>query len=213
MAFASRSSSESTLGFAATLLSSSFTAANSVVNGIHPEPGKFTGGEGPVRGQEVRFNVSFTSPFDLGADRYFFVPQVQLSAGEFLWLSTPKPIAAPADLQSWIRDEDLQPDWLRLGTDITHQGRFNASFSLTGNRPRAFHLGDDDPRFRWRWLHGVSPSQSERVASRSLITSPIGYAERPPSGGLFVLAPIMRGWIQDSISRRLRSVPSPLTIP
>jgi hypothetical protein len=135
VAFASRSSPDSTLSFTATLLSSSFTAANSVLNGIHPEPTQFTGGEGQVRGQEVRFNVSFTSPFDLGADRYFFVPQVELSAGEFLWLSSPKPIAAPADLQSWIRNEDLQPDWLRLGTDITHQGPFNASFSLTGTVP------------------------------------------------------------------------------
>jgi hypothetical protein len=116
-------------------VSSSFTAANSVLNGIHPFPGQFTGGDGQVTGQEVLFNVIFNTPLDLGADRYFFVPQVQLPAGEFLWLSSPKPIPAPADLQSWIRNEDLQPDWLRLGTDITHQGPFNASFSLTGTVP------------------------------------------------------------------------------
>jgi hypothetical protein len=36
------------------------------------------------------------------------------------------------DLQSRIRNENLQPDWLRIGTDITHQGPFNAAFSLTG---------------------------------------------------------------------------------
>jgi hypothetical protein len=39
------------------------------------------------------------------------------------------------DLQSWTRDEFLDPDWLRVGTDITHQGPFNATFSLTGLVP------------------------------------------------------------------------------
>src|SRR2546426_1883125 len=38
------------LTYTATLLSPSFTAANSVVNGIHPIPNQFTGGEGPVTG-------------------------------------------------------------------------------------------------------------------------------------------------------------------
>jgi hypothetical protein len=135
VAFVSRSSPDSTLSFTAGLVSSSFTAANSVLNGIHPSPGQFTGGDGSVTGQEVLFNVTFTTPLDLGADRYFFVPQVQLTAGEFFWLSSPKPIAAPADLQSWIRNEDLQPDWLRIGTDITHEGPFNASFSISGSVP------------------------------------------------------------------------------
>ena len=27
---------------------------------------------------------------------------------------------------------NLDPDWLRVGTDITHQGPFNAAFSLSG---------------------------------------------------------------------------------
>jgi hypothetical protein len=39
------------------------------------------------------------------------------------------------DLQSWIRTDGpgaLAPDWSRIGTDITEQGPFNASFSLTG---------------------------------------------------------------------------------
>ena len=49
-----------------------------------------------------------------------------------MWLSAPKPLPAPGDLQSWTRNDDLAPDWLRIGTDITHQGPFNASFSLAG---------------------------------------------------------------------------------
>jgi hypothetical protein len=129
------------LSFTTTVLNSSFTAANSVVNGIHAQPNQFTGGEGPVTGEEVRFNVTFNTPFVLGPDHVFFRPEVNLgSAGDFLWLSAPKPIVAPGtpfspDLQSWIRNDGagaLAPDWERIGTDVTHQGPFNASFSLTG---------------------------------------------------------------------------------
>jgi hypothetical protein len=39
------------------------------------------------------------------------------------------------DLQMWVRDAKLDPDWLRVGTDIvdgTPTQRFNASFSLSG---------------------------------------------------------------------------------
>jgi len=35
-------------------------------------------------------------------------------------------------LQSWIRNADLDPDWLRVGTDIVGSGAFNAAFSLNG---------------------------------------------------------------------------------
>ena len=136
VAFDTRSNG-SGLSFGTTVLSASFTAGNSVLNGINPLPGEFTGGEGAVTGQEVRFDVAFTTPFDLPAGHYFFIPQVEVTGGEFLWLSAPKPITggtgpfAP-DLQSWIRNEKLSPDWLRIGTDITHQGPFNAAFSLQG---------------------------------------------------------------------------------
>ena len=96
-----------------------------------------TGGDGPVTGAETEFSVDFTSPFELPAGHYFFRPEVFSSGGDFLWLSAPRPIVAPGtpfvgDLQSWIRNDALAPDWLRIGTDITHQGPFNASFSLEG---------------------------------------------------------------------------------
>jgi hypothetical protein len=135
------------LAFSTGLISPSFTAANSVVNGINPSPNQTTGGEGPVTGQEVLFSVSFLMPFSLPADHYFFVPQVTLDNGDFLWLSAPKPIVAPGtpfspDLQSWIRNADLDPDWLRIGTDIVGpppQGgpapTFNAAFTLIGQVP------------------------------------------------------------------------------
>jgi hypothetical protein len=128
------------LSFTTTLLNPSFTALNSVVNGINPLPNQFTGGEGAVTGEEVQFNITFTTPITLGPDHVFFRPEVNLSAGNFLWLSAPKPIVAPGtpfatDLQTWIRNDGpgaLAPDWERIGTDITNQGPFNAAFTLTG---------------------------------------------------------------------------------
>src|SRR6185312_11859972 len=120
------------LSFSSSLVSSSFSVLNSVITGIHPSPGEFTGGEGPQSGQEVLVSVDFTEPVTLPADHYFFRPEVLLSDGNFLVLSAPKTLPAPGDLQSWIRNDDLAPDWLRIGTDITNQGPFNAAFSLTG---------------------------------------------------------------------------------
>ncbi len=140
--FAARDSSVAgQLTYTSTLLSSSFTAANSVANGIHPIPNQFTGGEGSVTGEEVRFDLTFTTPFIVGPDHIFFRPEVGLTSGDFYWLSAPKPIVAPgtpfsADLQSWIRNDgagSIAPDWERIGTDVTHQGPFNASFSITGS--------------------------------------------------------------------------------
>ena len=125
------------LNYSTAVLSESFAAANSVLNGIRALPNQLTGGEGAVSGTEVRFDVKFSQPFDLEAGHYFFVPQVEIGNGEFMWLSAPKPITGGTgpfaqDLQSWVRDEYLAPDWLRIGTDITGQGPFNASFSLAG---------------------------------------------------------------------------------
>ena len=139
--FAAADSALGQLSFSTKVLSTSFTASNSVVNGIHTAPNQFTGGEGPVTGEEVEFDVTFNTPFTLGPDHVFFRPEVDLgSAGDFLWLSAPKPILSPgtpfaADLQSWIRNDGagaLAPDWERIGTDVTHQGPFNAAFSLSG---------------------------------------------------------------------------------
>ena len=124
VAFDERDAS-SGLSFSTTLLNASFSALNSVQpGGIHPLPGIFTGGNGPVTGQEVEFDVTFATPL-----------------GDFLWLSAARPISGGTgpfvgDLQSWTRDDSdggIEPDWLRVGTDITHQGPFNAAFSLSGS--------------------------------------------------------------------------------
>jgi hypothetical protein len=141
---ADRSFSKNTLTFTPGIIASTFSAANSILNGILPKPaGLNTGGDGGVTGQEVQFNVIFTTPFTLAADHYFFVPQVQLGTGDFFWLSAPKPIVPPGtqfppgsnDLQEWIRNENLAPDWLRVGTDIVGGNpapQFNAAFTLSG---------------------------------------------------------------------------------
>jgi len=101
----------------------------------------------------VEFGVNFLRPFDLPADHYFFVPQVEVMdpSGDFFWLSAPKPIVSPGtpfpagftDLQSWTRDDNLAPDWLRVGTDIIGgmpAPTFNATFSLTGAVPEPASL-------------------------------------------------------------------------
>ncbi len=144
-AFAQTGKLAGTLSFTTTTIAASFTAANSVLNGINPIPNQHTGGEGAVTGEEVRFDVTFSPALDLAAGHYFFVPQVQVIGGEFFWLSAPKPIVSPGtpfspDLQAWIRNANpnLEPDWLRVGTDIvgvvggSPAPQFNGTFSLAG---------------------------------------------------------------------------------
>ena len=59
-------------------------------------------------------------------------------------MSAPKPIVPPGtsfppgftELQSWTRDEALDPDWLCVGADIVGGApapAFNAAFSLSGS--------------------------------------------------------------------------------
>jgi hypothetical protein len=141
------SSTPGELTFTTNTLVGSFTALNSVQpGGIHPMPGQTTGGNGPVTGEEVAFGVTFTDPLSLAPGHYFFVPQVDLDMGDFFWLSAPRPIVPPGtpfpagftDLQSWTRDQFLDPDWLRIGQDIVGGSpfpTFNATFSLTGVIP------------------------------------------------------------------------------
>jgi hypothetical protein len=135
---ATRDGRERTLKFSASALNASFTVLNSVVDGINPTPSR-TGGEGPVRGEEVQITITFTKPIVLPAGHYFFRPDIQLADGDFLYLSAATPVAP--DLQAWIRNSDLAPDWLRIGSDIIGADpitgaaapKFNMTFSLAGN--------------------------------------------------------------------------------
>jgi hypothetical protein len=146
VAFVSRDSAGSGLTFTTSVLAATFTALNSVQpGGIHPSPNQTTLGNGPLTGQEVQINLTFTTPFNLLADHFFFVPQVELTnGGQFYWLSASRPISGAGttpfppgvtDLQAWTRDANLDPDWLRVGTDIvggTTPPTFNTAFSLEG---------------------------------------------------------------------------------
>ena len=140
---ATRDGSLGTLRFAVRLLNDNSSVQIKVVDGINKKPSSTTHGEGPATGEEVEIAITFTNPILLPAGRYFFRPEVLVTAGgDFLFLSAPKPIVSPGtaiagDLQAWIRNSDLAPDWLRIGTDIinntTPPPTFNMTFSLTGN--------------------------------------------------------------------------------
>jgi hypothetical protein len=131
-----RASDDGSLSYRVFLMDPNSGAANSVVNGIFPSPYQNTGGDGPVQGQEVLVELRFEVPFDLPAGHYFFVPQVNIRGnnGVFLWLTRPK-TSNTSDLQMWTRNANLDPDWLRVGTDIvggTTPPLFNGCFGLLG---------------------------------------------------------------------------------
>ena len=139
------------LTFTPSILNPTFTANNSVQpGGIHPMPNQTTGGDDAFTGQEVHFDITFSDPFSLPPDHYFFVPQVELTGtdGAFLWLSAERPISqgtpfplGVTDLQAWTRDDSdggIAPDWLRVGTDIVGGSpapTFNTAFSVSGTVP------------------------------------------------------------------------------
>ena len=139
--FTDRSAGAGELSFSTTQLNPSFTTLNSVLEGgLHVN----TGGNGAITGQEVQFDVTFSTPINLASGHYFFVPQIDLGGADFLWLSAPRPISGAGttpftpDLQVWMRDGFLDPDWLRAGTDIVGGNpapTYNASFELFGTVP------------------------------------------------------------------------------
>lgn len=136
--FATRDSSLGTLDFTTSVVNESFTVGNSVIDGINKKPNQTTLGEGPRTGQEVEIKINFTRPIILPAGHYFFRPEVLVTGGDFLYLSAPRPTMPPlfaGDLQAWIRNSQLAPDWSRIGTDIIGGATpptFNMTFALAG---------------------------------------------------------------------------------
>jgi len=149
---ATRDGSAGALSYTSNTLATSLSVPNSVVNGINKVPNQTTGGEGPATGEEVQITITFTAPILLPAGHYFFRPEVLVSGGDFLYLSAPKPIVSPpgtvfaGDLQAWTRNSSLNPNWLRIGTDIVGGATpptFNMTFSLSGETiPNAGTPGD-----------------------------------------------------------------------
>jgi hypothetical protein len=137
---ATRDGSAGTLAFNKSSINSSFMVTNTVVNRLQPK----TGGDGTATGEEVQIAITFTPPVVLPApppplNHYFFRPEAQVTGGNFLYLSAPRSLNPPlfaGDLQAWIRNTNLKPDWLRIGTDIIDGSpapTFNMTFSLSGN--------------------------------------------------------------------------------
>src|SRR5262249_22131163 len=113
---ATRARTAGTLTTSARVLGASFTVGSTVVNSINVNAGS----EGSAVGEEVEITITFTSPIVLPPGHYFFRPEVLLTSGDFLYLSGPRPLVPPPfspDLQAWIRNSNLAPDWLRIGTD------------------------------------------------------------------------------------------------
>ena len=136
---ATRDSNDGTVSFVASEISD-FQVQNTVINGINKFPQQLTRGEGAATGKQVELRITFSTPLFLPAGHYFFRPEVEVAGGNFLFLSAPRPItsgtpfpAGVTDLQAWIRNANLAPDWLRIGGDIIGAGTFNMTFSLTGN--------------------------------------------------------------------------------
>jgi hypothetical protein len=140
---ATRDGSLGTLVFSPSGVAEGFSVLNTVVDGINPKPTNLTHGEGSATGDVVEITITFTPPIVLPADNYFFRPEVEVAGGDFLFLSSPKPILAPgtpfaADRQAWIRNSALNPDWLRIETDIIGGAPANMTLSLAGETiPRA----------------------------------------------------------------------------
>src|SRR6185369_11999477 len=131
---ATRAGNSGTLTFSTNVLNSNFGVGNTMVNNLKVATAP-PGGEGSTAGEQVEITITFTSPIILPAGHYFFRPEVLLTSGDFLYLSSPKVIPAPKDLQAWIRNSNLAPDWLRVGTDIVGgvtAPTFNMTFSLAG---------------------------------------------------------------------------------
>src|SRR6476659_4543996 len=142
---ATRAGHSGTLTFSPNVLNANFRVGNTVVNNLKVATAP-PGGEGSTAGQEVEITITFTSPIILPAGHYFFRPDVLLTSGDFLYLSAPKTIPAPKDLQAWIRNSNLAPDWLRIGTDIVGGAgapNFNMTCTLAGAAvPEAGTPGD-----------------------------------------------------------------------
>ena len=174
---ATRDSDEGALRFITTDVST-FTVQNSVINGINKAPAQTTHGEGPATGEQVEINITFNPPLFLPPGHYFFRPEAEVSGGNFLFLSAPRPItsgtpfpAGTTDLQAWIRNANLVPDWLRIGTDIIGSDTFNMTFSLTGNTiPAAGMPGEAN-------CHGLTVSaMAHEFGSIDASASTLGYS-------------------------------------
>jgi hypothetical protein len=141
IADATRDGADGSLSFTMTVLDPNFTVGNTVsaLKSGATSVLTATGGNGAFTGEEIEFDVTFTNGVELDPNHLFFRPQVDVAdGGQFFWLSAARPAGAQVapgitDLQSWVRNDSLAPNWERVGNDVIGAGSFNMAFSLTGN--------------------------------------------------------------------------------
>jgi hypothetical protein len=164
------------LSFIISQANPSFVIINSVVTDIS-FPFFFTGGDHAMGGQQVQIAVTFTNPIILPAGHYFFRPEVEVNDDNFLFVSAPRPIIPPGtpvanDAQAWMRNTNLKPDWLRVGTDIIGGAvppTYNMSFSMTGESlPGAGTPGNAN-------CHGKMTSAAAKLGGLPSAAAVLGY--------------------------------------
>jgi len=183
IAAATRDGSKGTLSFVSNVLAASYSVPNSMVNGINKVPNQTTGGEGPATGEEVEITITFNPPILLPAGHYFFRPEVLVTGGDFLYLSAPKPIVSPpgtvfaGDLQAWTRNANLNPNWLRIGTDIVGGATpptFNMTFSLTGET-----IPDAGPPGDAKCYRSTADALAGQFGGLHAAFKALGYSDKP----------------------------------
>ena len=142
---ADRDSASGGLTFTPGVIQSSFTANNSVLNGINPlnlDSSRVYRRRARCHGTRGRVQRSLHHAIRSAGRPLFLRAAGGADQRRFLLVVGPETDRSPrgrrsrpgfTDLQSWIRNEPLDPDWLRIGTDVTHQGPFNAAFTLSGS--------------------------------------------------------------------------------
>ena len=164
VAVAQGDSAAGSLSFTVSILGP-FTALNSVLNGIHPKPSYYTGGDGPVTGEEVAFNVTFSPPLGLAAGHYFFVPQVSLTSGDFFWLSAARGVL-PTGNRPTSRRGFATPTSRRTG--CASEPTSSAARRRRGSTPPSLSPGRAANRspFRPHASHPPPPAAPTRRPSR-----------------------------------------------
>jgi len=123
VALDSRSSSVAgEMSFATATLSPTFTASNSVLNGIHASPNQLTNGEGAVTGREVQFTVTFTTPLVLpeSTTEQWVLLSALLGKGP-----APAAIVRRYRVDSSPVIRDLKHGWRTGRTELVFEGHFD----------------------------------------------------------------------------------------
>src|SRR5262249_19793047 len=122
------------------------------------------------------------------------------------WLSAPgnNPPVFTGDLQAWIRNANLDPNWLRIGTDIIGGApppTFNMAFSLTGTTEvatlaaailpssRSVQVGTPATAFATVINPGIPTAAGVGIALNTGVPGPFAYQTTDPNTNLVTGTP------------------------